>query len=134
MKIFRQENLRNIPGPADRFTGEVLIKPLFDTPPPGSVAAASVTFFPGARTAWHTHAAGQHLIVLEGTGCIQINGQPVQVMHAGDIVWIAPGERHWHGAMPDRAMTHIAVQERMNGNSTDWEEPVPDETYYDCLK
>ena len=116
-------------GPADWFTGTVRIDPLFTAPDPALVAGASVTFEPGARTAWHTHPLGQTLIVTAGAGWAQRDGGPVEEIHPGDVIWFAPGEKHWHGAAPTTAMTHIAIQERKNGKMVDWMEHVSDEQY-----
>ena len=116
-------------GPADWFTGTVRIDPLFTAPDPARVAAATVTFEPGARTAWHTHPLGQTLLVTAGLGRAQREGGPVEVIRPGDVVWFAPSERHWHGAAPDTAMTHIAIQERLNGSPVDWLEHVTDAQY-----
>ena len=116
-------------GPADWFTGNVRIDPLNTAPAPGRVACASVTFEPGARTAWHTHPLGQTLIVTAGCGWAQREGGVVEEIHPGDVVWFAPGEKHWHGATPTTAMTHIAIQERQDGKAVDWMEHVSDEQY-----
>lgn len=116
-------------GPADWFTGTVRIDPLFEAPDPARVAMASVTFEPGARTAWHTHPFGQTLIVTAGCGWAQREGGPVQEICPGDVVWFDPGERHWHGASATTAMTHIAVQEKRDGKMVDWMEQVSDEQY-----
>jgi quercetin dioxygenase-like cupin family protein len=116
-------------GPADYFTGAVRIDPLFEAPAPARVRAASVTFEPGARTAWHTHPLGQMLIVTAGRGCVQRWGGPVEPIRPGDVVWFAPGEKHWHGATPTTAMTHIAVREALNGSPVDWLEQVSDAQY-----
>lgn len=116
-------------GPADWFTGRVRIDPLFDAPPPAAGFGASVTFEPGARTAWHTHPLGQTLIVTAGCGWVQREGGPVEVIRPGDVVWFAPGEKHWHGATTATAMTHIAIQERLEGNAVDWLEQVSDRQY-----
>jgi quercetin dioxygenase-like cupin family protein len=113
-------------GQADYFTGTVRVDPLFDSPAPARALGASVTFEPGARTAWHTHPLGQTIIITAGCGWAQLEGQPVQIIRPGDVVWFAPGERHWHGAT---AMTHIAIQERLDGKAVDWLEPVSDEDY-----
>ncbi|MGI8741405.1 MAG: (R)-mandelonitrile lyase [Bryobacteraceae bacterium] len=114
-------------GPADWFTGTVRIDPLFQAPDPALVAGASVTFEPGARTAWHTHPLGQTLIVTAGCGWVQREGGAIEEIHPGDVVWFAPGEKHWHGATPATAMTHIAIQERLDGKVVDWMEHVSDE-------
>ena len=116
-------------GPADWFTGAVRIDPLFQAPPPARVAGASVTFEPGARTAWHTHPLGQTLIVIAGCGWAQHWGGPVEEIHPGDVVWFPPGEKHWHGASPATAVTHIAIQEALDGKVVDWLEKVTDEQY-----
>ena len=116
-------------GPSDWFTGTVRIDPLFTAPDPALVAGASVTFEPGARTAWHTHPLGQTLIVTAGCGWVQHQGGPVEEIHPGDVIWFAPNEKHWHGATPVTAMTHIAIQERKDGKVVDWMEHVSDEQY-----
>ena len=116
-------------GPEDWFTGTVRIDPLFQTKPPARVAGASVTFEPCARTAWHTHPLGQTLIVITGCGWVQREGGPVEEIHPGDVVLFAPGEKHWHGASPDTAMTHIAIQESLDGKVVDWLEKVSDQQY-----
>lgn len=116
-------------GPADWFTGTVRVDPLFQAPEPAFVSGASVTFEPGARTAWHTHPLGQTLIVTAGAGWVQLESSPIQDIRAGDVVWFAPGEKHWHGATSTTAMTHIAIQEKLNGKVVDWMEHVTDEEY-----
>jgi quercetin dioxygenase-like cupin family protein len=116
-------------GPADWFTGKVRIDPLFQAPDPALVQGASVTFEPGARTAWHTHPLGQTLIVTAGFGRAQRWGGPVEEIRPGDVVWFSPGEKHWHGAAATTAMTHIAIQERLNGKVVEWLEHVTDEQY-----
>jgi quercetin dioxygenase-like cupin family protein len=116
-------------GPADYFTGAVRIDPLLDVQPPGRVAGAAVTFEPGARTAWHTHPLGQTLIVISGCGWAQRLGGPREVIRPGDVVWIPPGEKHWHGATATTAMTHIAIQEKLDGKAVEWLEQVSDEQY-----
>jgi quercetin dioxygenase-like cupin family protein len=118
-------------GSAEWFTGAVRIDPLFDTPPPARVFGAYVTFEPGARTAWHTHALGQTLVVTAGCGRVQRWGGPIEEIRPGDVVWIPPGERHWHGAAPTTAMTHIAIVEKTDEDSTAWMEHVSDEQYQD---
>jgi quercetin dioxygenase-like cupin family protein len=105
------------------------IDPLFQVPEPARSAGNSVTFEPGARTAWHTHPLGQILIVTFGCGWVQREGGPVEEIHPGDVVWFSPGEKHWHGAMPTTAMSHIAIQEALNGKAVDWMEHVSDEQY-----
>jgi quercetin dioxygenase-like cupin family protein len=116
-------------GPADWFTGTVRIDPLFSAPAPARVAGAAVTFEPGARTAWHTHPLGQTLIVTAGVGRVQREGGLVEEIRPGDVVWFAPGERHWHGASQTTAMTHIAVQEVLDGKAVEWLEHVSDAQY-----
>jgi quercetin dioxygenase-like cupin family protein len=116
-------------GPADWFTGVVRIDPLFDRTEPARVAGASVTFEPGARTAWHTHPLGQTLIVTAGCGRVQRLGGPVEEIHPGDVILFAPGEKHWHGAAATTAMTHIAIQEKLDGKAVEWMEKVSDEQY-----
>jgi len=116
-------------GSSQYFTGVVRVDPLFDAPDPARVVGASVTFEAGARTAWHTHPLGQTLIVTAGCGRVQREGGPVEEIRPGDVVWIPPGEKHWHGASPTTAMTHIAIQEKLDGKTVDWLEPVSDEQY-----
>ena len=115
--------------PADWFTGMVRIDPLFQVHAPARAAGASVTFEPGARTAWHTHPLGQTLIVTAGCGRVQRAGGPIEEIRPGDVVWFAPGEKHWHGATPQTGVTHIAIQEAKDGNAVDWLEHVSDEQY-----
>ena len=116
-------------GPADWFTGPVRIDQLFDAPEPARVAGAQVTFEPGGRTAWHTHPLGQTLIVTSGCGWAQRAGGPIEEIRPGDVVWFAPGEKHWHGATATTAMTHIAIQEKLNGKAVEWLEKVTDVEY-----
>jgi quercetin dioxygenase-like cupin family protein len=116
-------------GPSEWFTGTVRIDPLFQAPAPAHVRCASVTFEAGARTAWHTHPLGQTLIVTAGCGWVQRDGGPVDEIHPGDVVWFTPGEKHWHGATATTAMTHIAIQEQLDGKTVDWMEKVSDEQY-----
>jgi quercetin dioxygenase-like cupin family protein len=129
MEIKRSGTQPSGKGPADWFTGAVRIDPLFTADDPARVQGASVTFEPGARTAWHTHPLGQTLIVTAGCGWAQHEGGPVEVIRPGDVVWFAPGEKHWHGATATTGMTHIAIQERLDGNVVRWMEPVSDEQY-----
>lgn len=129
MEIKRVGSRPSVKGPADWFTGTVRIDPLHDAPDPARVSLASVTFEPGARTAWHTHPLGQTLIVTAGCGWVRREGGPVEEVRPGDVVWFAPGERHWHGATDTTAMTHIAVQEKLNGSPVEWMEKVTDEQY-----
>jgi quercetin dioxygenase-like cupin family protein len=116
-------------GTTEYFTGSVRIDPLFDAPAPARVFGANVTFEPGARTAWHAHALGQTLIVTAGCGRVQRWGGSIEEIRPGDVVSISPGERHWHGAAPTTAMTHIAIAERSEPTSTDWMEHVSDDQY-----
>ncbi len=116
-------------GPDAYFTGTVRVDRLFSAPEPARVAGASVTFEPGARTAWHTHPLGQTLVVTAGCGRVQREGGPVEEIRPGDVVWFSPGEKHWHGAAPTTAMTHIAIQESLNGKVVDWMEKVSDAQY-----
>lgn len=129
MKITRSGSLPSQPGPEDYFTGRVRLDPMFRAEEPGRVAGAHVTFEPGARTAWHTHPAGQTLIVTFGRGRVQREGGPVEEISQGDIVWFPAGEKHWHGAAPDTAMSHIAIQEAIDGEAVTWLEKVSDEDY-----
>lgn len=129
MDITRSGSKPSGKGPAEYFTGPVRIDPLFQAPAPARVVGASVTFEPGARTAWHTHPLGQTLIVTSGSGLAQRWGGPVEAIRPGDVVWFPPGEKHWHGATATTAMTHIAIQEALDGKTADWLEPVSDEQY-----
>lgn len=129
MNIQRAGTQPSARGPAEWFTGVVRIDPLFQAPDPAQAAGASVTFEPGARTAWHTHPLGQTLIVTAGFGRAQRAGGPIEELRPGDVVWFPPNENHWHGASPTTAMTHIAIQERLNGKVVDWLEHVTDEQY-----
>ncbi len=128
MEILRVGSRASGKGPAEWFTGTVRIDPLFG-PDPERVAGALVTFEPGARTAWHTHPLGQTLVVTAGCGWVQRDGAQVEEIHPGDVVWFAPGEKHWHGATATTAMSHIAVQEKLNGVVVDWLEHVSDADY-----
>ena len=129
MEIKRSGSQPSGKGPAEYFTGTVRVDPLFNPPAPARVVSASVTFEPGARTAWHTHPLGQNLIVTAGRGRVQRWGGPVEEIRPGDVVWISPGEKHWHGAAATTAMTHIAIQEQLDGKVVDWMEHVSDEQY-----
>jgi len=129
MEIRRAGSQLSMKGPAEWFTGAVRIDPLFQAPAPALVQGASVTFEPGARTAWHTHPLGQTLIVTSGVGRVQKWGGPVEEIRPGDVVWFEPNEKHWHGASPTGAMTHTAIQEALNGKVVDWMEKVSDEQY-----
>ncbi len=116
-------------GPADYFTGTVWLDPIIEAPEPARVRALRVSFEPGARTAWHTHPLGQTLHVLSGIGRVQAAGGPVREIRPGDTVWIAPGEKHWHGAGPEHGMVHLAVQEALDGKAVAWMEHVTDADY-----
>lgn len=129
MEIKRAGTQPSGQGPAEWFTGHVRLDPLFTAPEPARVAGAAVTFEPAARTAWHTHPLGQTLIVLSGVGRAQREGGPIEEIRAGDVIWFAPNEKHWHGAAPTTAMTHIAIQEAQGGKTVDWLEHVSDEQY-----
>ena len=129
MDIQRSGSRPSGKGPVDWFTGAVRIDPLFDRSEPARVSGASVTFEPGARTAWHTHPLGQTLIVMAGCGWAQRLGGPIEEIRPGDVISFAPGEKHWHGAAPTTAMTHLAIQEALNGKPVDWLEQVTDAQY-----
>ena len=129
MNISRAGSRASARGPETWFTGTVRIDPLFNPFDAERVQGAQVTFEPGARTAWHTHPLGQTLLVVSGLGRVQREGGPVEEIRPGDVVWFAPGERHWHGAAPDVAMTHIALQEVKDGKVVDWLEHVSDDQY-----
>jgi quercetin dioxygenase-like cupin family protein len=129
MQITRIGSQPSSKGPAEWFTGLVRIDPLFAATAPARTAAASVTFEPGARTAWHTHPLGQTLIVTAGAGRAQREGGPIEEIRPGDVVQFAPGEKHWHGAAPTTAMTHIAIHEALDGKVVEWMEKVSDEQY-----
>jgi quercetin dioxygenase-like cupin family protein len=129
MEIKRSGSQPSGKGPENYFTGTVRIDPLFDAPDPARVLGASVTFEPGARTAWHTHPLGQTLIVTAGCGWAQRWGGPVEEIRPGDVIWFPPGEKHWHGATATTAMTHIAIQEKLDGKAVDWMEQVTEKQY-----
>ncbi len=129
MEIKRVGTQPSNPGPSDWFSGTVRIDPLLQPNPPARAAGASVTFEPGARTAWHTHPLGQTLIVTAGCGRAQRWDGPIEEIRPGDVVWFPPGEKHWHGAAPTTAMTHIAIQEQLDGKVVEWMEKVTDEQY-----
>lgn len=129
MDIKRAGTQASSKGSADWFTGTVRVDPLFQAPSPARVSGTNVTFEPGARTAWHTHPLGQTLIVTSGAGWVQREGGPIEEIRPGDVVWFAPGERHWHGAAPKTAVTHIAIQESQNGVVVEWLEHVTDAQY-----
>lgn len=130
MEIKRNGTQASIPGPADWFTGTVRIDPLFlKAQHPARTTGGSVTFEPGARTAWHTHPLGQTLIVTAGSGLVQREGGAIEPIKPGDVVWFPPGEKHWHGASSTTSMTHIAIQEELDGSAVEWLEKVSDEQY-----
>jgi quercetin dioxygenase-like cupin family protein len=129
MDIKRSGSQPSGKGPAEYFTGAVRIDPLFEAPDPARAVGASVTFEPGARTAWHSHPLGQTLIVTAGRGRVQRWGGPIEEIRPGDVIWFPPGEKHWHGATATTAMSHIAVQEKLDGKAVDWMEHVSDEQY-----
>jgi quercetin dioxygenase-like cupin family protein len=129
MEIKRSGSQSSSKASAEYFTGNVRIDPLHEAPDPARMRCASVTFEPGARTAWHTHPLGQTLIVTAGCGLVQSWNGPIQEIRPGDVIWIPPGEKHWHGATPITAMTHIAIQEALDGKTADWMEKVSDEQY-----
>ncbi|HTF17157.1 MAG TPA: cupin domain-containing protein [Chryseolinea sp.] len=129
MEISKLGSQPSAKGPTEWFTGTVRIDPLFQPNDHRRAAASTVTFEPGARTAWHTHPLGQTLIVTSGVGWVQREGGSIEEVRPGDVVWFAPNEKHWHGASPKIAMTHIAVQEQLGGKVVDWMEKVSDEQY-----
>jgi quercetin dioxygenase-like cupin family protein len=129
MDIKRSGSHLSAEGPAEYFTGMVRVEPLFQAPHPGRAMGASVMFEPSARTAWHTHPLGQTLIVTSGLGWAQCWDGPIEEIRPGDVIWFSPGEKHWHGATPSTAMTHIAIQEALEGNTVNWMEHVSDEQY-----
>ena len=129
MENKRIESQPTSKGPAEWFTGSVRIQPMFESPEPARARGASVTFEPGARTAWHAHPLGQTLIVTSGLGWAQCEGGPIEEIRPGDVVWFAPNEKHWHGATPTKAMTHIAIQEALDGRVVEWMEHVTDKEY-----
>ncbi len=131
MDVKRSGSQPSTKGSTEYFTGTVRIDPLFQAKSPARAVGASVTFEPGARTAWHTHPLGQTLIVTAGSGLVQRWGGPVESIRPGDVVWIPPNEKHWHGATATTAMTHIAVQEQLDGKTAAWMEKVSDEQYHD---
>jgi quercetin dioxygenase-like cupin family protein len=129
MRIYRNGTRPSVRGPAEWFTGQVRLDPLFDADEPRRTSASVVTFEPGARTRWHTHPLGQHLVVLSGEGWTQCRGGPKNVIRAGDVVFCNCGETHWHGATDTNAMSHIAIQEWQDGSPVTWLEPVADDVY-----
>jgi quercetin dioxygenase-like cupin family protein len=129
MEIKRSGSQPSAKGPAEYFSGTVRIDPLFQPPAPARAFGASVTFEPGARTAWHTHPLGQILIVTSGSGLTQCWGEPVVKIQPGDVIWCPPGHKHWHGASPTAAMAHIAIVETVDGKGVDWLEKLSDDEY-----
>jgi quercetin dioxygenase-like cupin family protein len=129
MEIKRAGSQPSAKGAAEYFTGSVRIDPLFQAPDPAHVSIAMVTFEPGARTAWHSHPLGQTLIVTAGSGRVQRWGGPIEEIHPGDVVWNPPDEKHWHGAAPTSAMTHLSIVEQLPGRAANWMEKVSDEQY-----
>ena len=129
IEIRRSGSRPSTKGSADWFTGAVRVDPLFQAPDPARVSGAYVTFEPGARTAWHTHPLGQTLIITFGLGWVQRDGGPIEEVRPGDVVWFPPGLKHWHGATPTAAMSHVAIQESLNGSPVTWMEKVSDEQY-----
>ena len=129
MEIKRNGSQPSAKGPADWFTGTVRVDPLFSAEDPARTGAATVTFEPGARTAWHTHPLGQTLVVTAGCGRVQSLGGSIEEIRPGDVIRFAPGEKHWHGAAPETAVTHIAIQETLDGKAVEWLEHVSDEQY-----
>ena len=129
MKITRAGSQASLKGPAEWFTGTVRVDPLFQASEPGRVGGGHVTFEPGARSAWHTHPLGQTLIVTSGLGWAQAEGGPIEEIRPGDVIWFPAGLKHWHGATPTTAMTHIAITESLDGKNADWMEKVSDEQY-----
>ena len=129
MELKRVGSQASTKGPEAYFTGTVRIDPLNSPPPPARTSVASVTFEPGARSAWHTHPLGQTLVVTAGCGWTQCEGEPIVEIRAGDVIWCPPGHKHWHGATPTTSMTHIAIQEALDGKAVEWLEKVSDEQY-----
>ena len=129
MEIKKSGSQASSQGSVEWFTGAVTVQPLFQAPDPARAIGASVTFQPGARTAWHTHPLGQTLIVTEGSGLAQREGEPIQEICPGDVIWFPPGEKHWHGATSTTAMIHIAIVEKADGKTADWLEQVTDDEY-----
>jgi len=129
MEIKRVGTIASIKGPQDWFTGAVRIDSMFQAADPALVSCATVTFEPGSRTAWHTHPLGQTLIVVSGCGWVQRDGGEIEEIHPGDVVWFPPHEKHWHGATATTGMSHIAIQEALEGKAVDWLEHVSDEQY-----
>ena len=131
MRLIRSDALPSQKGPAEYFTGSVRVDTRFSTEAPARAGGGIVTFEPGARTAWHTHPLGQTLIVTAGIGWVQVEGGPKETIRPGDVVWFPPGEKHWHGASPTTAMTHVAIAEALDGKTVTWLEHVTEEQYRD---
>jgi quercetin dioxygenase-like cupin family protein len=129
LEIRRSGSRPSTKGPSEWFTGSVRLDALFQAPDPARASGAHVTFEPGARTAWHTHPLGQTLIVTSGLGWVQRDGGGIEEIRPGDVVWFPPGLKHWHGATPTTAMSHIAIQEALNGSPVTWLEKVTEEQY-----
>jgi quercetin dioxygenase-like cupin family protein len=129
VNIIRNGTRQSVEGPENYFTGHTRFDPIIEAPAPSDMRALVITFEPGARTAWHTHPMGQTLYVLSGKGLVQKQGGPVEDIHPGDVVWFDAGEKHWHGATPENAMTHLAIQEAKDGVSVEWLEKVTEEEY-----
>lgn len=129
MELKKPGSQASVRGPADWFTGTVRIDPLNAPPPPAGVSCASVTFEPGARSNWHTHPLGQTLLITAGCGWTQCEGEPIVEIRAGNVIWCPPGHKHWHGATPTTSITHIAIQEALDGQNVEWMERVSDEQY-----
>lgn len=134
MEIKRNASQPSTEGSADYFSGKVRVEPLFEAKAPGRTGGAIVTFEPGARTAWHSHPFGQTLIVMAGHGQVQSWGSPIEEINPGDVISIAAGEKHWHGASPTTSLTHIAIQEYLDGNAANWMEKVTEDEYQGKLK
>lgn len=134
MKVLKPDDLPSNPGPAEYFTGTVRVAPVFQGEDPSCMSCGCVTFDPSARSAWHDHPKGQLLVVQEGSGFVQEWGKPVQRIKKGDVIWTPPRVKHWHGATPDSSLTHLAVQESLDGKAVNWMEKVSDEHYQGLLK
>jgi len=133
MKFNRSGSIPSQAGPSEWFTGTVRLDPLFAANEPGRTSGASVTFEPGARSAWHTHPLGQALIVTAGCGIVQCEGEPARLIRPGDVIQCPPGEKHWHGAAPDTSMTHIAIQEALDGTPVHWLDKITDAEYQSAV-
>ncbi len=133
LKVLNPQTLASNPGPAEFFTGTVRVAPVFQGEDPSCMSCGCVTFDPSARSAWHNHPKGQLLVVQEGSGFVQEWGKPVQRIKKGDVIWTPPGVKHWHGAAPDSSLTHLAIQESLDGKAVNWMEKVSDEHYEGLL-